>query len=473
MLQLTPKTDIFRQEIDEAIIVTLSLSRSNFAFNPARILRPEAPLAFMARYVRACVNNKQRALKVHGGVLDTIDYTATQLAADPEIVSAGTQHQDVVLDLCRMVVQATGFARVLDVIDGEHYSQKRYYSSEINDKSLHSTAHILPAAIYLGLSATINRLLEGEPDLNVESGYFWSPLCAAASTGKEDLVRHLLDKGADPYYGPLHQDDGARFSDWSHLTTPFLRHAPRAAAIRGHDQILELFLKTKDLSILPEHTRKAFLMASVRSGQLSTVHTINRYDPSLLASPQVKEWVMYEACARGHTAIINAMLEAGAPLDLFSISPYHSHNPNKNPTGLDPLKIAASFGRLESVKLLLDHGAPLQRPEEEDQVWNPRSTALALAVSHGYLQVSELLVERGAEINTGICSPLGNACSEGQSHMVRFLLERGCLANDCGDSGTKNAPRLWDGASNAIMSGCPSVAGVLKEFGVPGSLREM
>jgi ankyrin repeat protein len=58
-----------------------------------------------------------------------------------------------------------------------------------------------------------------------------------------------------------------------------------------------------------------------------------------------------------------------------------------------PLSNAAAVGRMDIVKLLLDHGADPNLPEEQ---YAPRGKALYSAVYHGHYEIAKLLLERGA-----------------------------------------------------------------------------
>ncbi|KAL9620227.1 MAG: hypothetical protein Q9160_005236 [Pyrenula sp. 1 TL-2023] len=460
---------LMRNEIEEAIIATLPLNCQFTNNNNIPLDHEPGNIEFLATYVRACIKTKQRALKVYGGLLDVIESTTIQLGADPEI-NADLHFENVLLGVCRMALLSLGLGRVIQIIRLEEQNQKSRHHGDFECEAFRSAAYLLPAAIFFRMSSLTNRLLEEHPNLNIENGYFWSPLCAAAFTGQADLTQRLLDKGADPYFGPVYHP-GRRYVgfEWIHITEHHLRYAPRAAAICGHDHVLEILFEKRNPSVVQRDTFKSFLMAAARSGRIETLERLGRYDPILFESQEVKHFLMYEACARGHTDMVKAMLKAGASVDLFDIAPYDPQSPYCNQPCLDPLKVAASFGRLATVKLLLDHGAPLQRSQERRRP--TRITALGLAVTYGFRQVSELLVHHGADIYAGRLKPMNNACRDGQAHMVRFLLEQRCLLGKTECSKEYDPQEMWDYARLAIQKGIPSVAEVLREFGVPESLE--
>ncbi|KAL9108921.1 MAG: hypothetical protein Q9227_006317 [Pyrenula ochraceoflavens] len=455
---------VFRHEIDDAIIATLALQNcsSTVPWDDG-IVNTD----FMAKYMRACISTKERAVRVHGGLLDIIDRTATGLAIDSELRNI-RQYEDIILDLCRMTIYASDFRTILTMVRWEAQMQKSNFPNEVESETFHSTAHLLPAAIYLKLSGTVDRLLSDQPDLNNTSRYFWSPLCAAAFTGQAGLVQRLLNQGADPYYGPPYEPPSHKPFEWTHIMEKELWYAPRAAANRNHNTILHMLFEAKPLRTVRDVTRKSFLVAAVRSGHLEAIKTVQLYDPSLLTSPEAKELILHEACTRGHTQIVQSMLadECGvtAAADAFTFASYDNTAPDRNPKNLDPLAVAASFGHFETVRLLLNHGAPLQRLEEPN--FTPWTTALGFAAKYGYARVSELLIQCGAAIDAGQVTPLNWAVSYGWEHIVRLLLENGCRPDDAAE-GSKS--KVWVHVKVAVANGRPSVGWILEDFGISGT----
>jgi hypothetical protein len=73
------------------------------------------------------------------------------------------------------------------------------------------------------------------------------------------------------------------------------------------------------------------------------------------------------------------------------------------------LHLAALAGNVPMVKLLLEHGAPIdERPRIEihyqthdDSDWASGASALGMAVDRGFLAVADLLLEAGAKLDPG------------------------------------------------------------------------
>jgi ankyrin repeat protein len=85
---------------------------------------------------------------------------------------------------------------------------------------------------------------------------------------------------------------------------------------------------------------------------------------------------------------------------------------------------AAKLGRIEHVKILLEHGAKV------DQANGSGVTALHLAATHGHKDCVQFLFEHGAEVNAQ-CNRESTALSMavGNIECVKFLLEHGAKVN--------------------------------------------
>ncbi|KAM6117101.1 LOW QUALITY PROTEIN: ankyrin repeat and SOCS box protein 12 [Pterocles gutturalis] len=91
-----------------------------------------------------------------------------------------------------------------------------------------------------------------------------------------------------------------------------------------------------------------------------------------------------------------------------------------------PLRLAATWGRVRSVKVLLAHGA------EVDSLDVKAQTPLFMAVSNGHRECVKVLLDAGASPAGSIynnCSPLLIAARDGDVDIVRQLLDHGAETN--------------------------------------------
>lgn len=116
-------------------------------------------------------------------------------------------------------------------------------------------------------------------------------------------------------------------------------------------------------------------------------------------------------------------------------------DPNrKNPDKLTPLHLAARQGHLEISRLLLEKGADPDRMQD-----TTARTPLHLAVQHQHEQVTKLLLERGANPNLAALyekgetlMPLQLAARNGDGEIARLLLRYGArLGSRCSDCGSQ------------------------------------
>jgi ankyrin repeat protein len=97
--------------------------------------------------------------------------------------------------------------------------------------------------------------------------------------------------------------------------------------------------------------------------------------------------------------------------------------------GENPLNVAAVYGRVEVVRVLLEGGANVEWTNKH------QATALHAAAYKGQLDVCRLLLDSGAKVNPVArwkLTPLHNAARQGHFSVVKLLVERGA------DVGLKN-----------------------------------
>lgn len=179
------------------------------------------------------------------------------------------------------------------------------------------------------------------------------------------------------------------------------------------------------------------LIDAAKRGDLPEVRRILSENPSAVAevSP-AGETPLMAALYRGHTAVVAALREAGAPMDLFSAAATgtlealdreieRASSPNAYAyDGWTPLHLAAFFGRHDAAERLLHAGADPRAVSRNSL----RNTALHAALAGSHTDVALLLIARGADVNTpdaGRHTPLHIAAENGLVDAVRALLAAG------------------------------------------------
>ena len=139
--------------------------------------------------------------------------------------------------------------------------------------------------------------------------------------------------------------------------------------------------------------------------------------PNVYATPFVN---LIKAIENGDLEAAQIALRNGADVNkMWFESPYQT-----------PLMIAASEGKKELAKLLVQHGAEVNTKDHLGD------TALMWAANGDHLNVVEFLVEHGANVNaatTGPISPgstaLMYASQKGYVNLVKYLIKHGAKIN--------------------------------------------
>jgi uncharacterized protein len=143
----------------------------------------------------------------------------------------------------------------------------------------------------------------------------------------------------------------------------------------------------------------------------------------------------------GEPGVARLLVERDLPLDIFAASGCGQLDRVKalldaNPEqanavaadGFQPLGLAAFFGQVEVVRLLLWRGAAVDSPSR-----NPmRVMPLHSAAAHRHLEICRLLLEHGAPVNAVQAddfTPLHEAAQNGQVELVSLLLDYGADVN--------------------------------------------
>ncbi|KAM3072556.1 hypothetical protein ACMFMG_009350 [Clarireedia jacksonii] len=230
-----------------------------------------------------------------------------------------------------------------------------------------------------------------------------APLIQASSNGNIEVVRSLLDKGADI---SVTNKDG-----WTPLYI---------ASSNGHLEVVKFLLeKDADLSI-GDNIRCTPLIAASGYGHLEIVKLLLERGADLSIATNNGWTPLNAASSHGHLEIVKLLLERGADLSIATND------------GWTPLNAASSHGHLEIVKLLLERGADLSIATNNG--WTP----LNIASYSGHLEVVKLLLEN-TQVDTTKRDNNGRtaffyAAMRGHHELVQLLLARSPLelyTHDC------------------------------------------
>jgi len=396
------------------------------------------------------------------------------LEASPELLHAGdersnqpihwavmTRQLDMIDELLARGsdINAARFdgARPIHLTNGDYtYRGWRDVPKEVTTTPREVLDHLRARGAYVDINTAasigdlerVTELLDRDPALaNRVSEYVTyyigsgAPLRNAAARGHIEIVKLLLERGADPN---LPEEGIAPHG-----------HALYSAVYNGHYEIAKLLLErgayanppvessadALSIALMNKDEKMAELLCSygaARSvdilsyyGDVETAAAIFAVNPALADDPHA----LSQAAGNGHEAFVRLMLHHQPDLakrvsgdaktrELSEFLFERGANPNNADwLGITPLHQFARSGNIEKAALFLAHGADL-RARDEDIC----STPLGWAAKSGKLQMLEFLLERGAPPNLPDDPPwaTAQAWAMRRGHQeIAELLERG------------------------------------------------
>jgi RNA polymerase sigma factor (sigma-70 family) len=151
------------------------------------------------------------------------------------------------------------------------------------------------------------------------------------------------------------------------------------------------------------------ILKAASTGDLELVKKLLEKDPRLLrAKDRLGNTALILAVDSGHDEVAELLLNSGVQPDIYEAAAIgktglveklvneapaliNSHSPE----GFTPLSLAAHFGHVETVKFLINQGADIDAVSRNEL----KVTALHACLYGRRVNVAELLIERGADVN--------------------------------------------------------------------------
>ena len=395
------------------------------------------------------------------------------LDASPELLHAGdersnqpihwsvmTRQIDVIDELLArgadINARRSDGARPIQLTNGDyHYRGWRDVSKETAATPRQVLTHLrargaycdICTAAYIGDLERVRELADQAPALaNRPSDYvtYYScsgtPLRNAAAGGHIEIVRLLLDRGADPNL----PEEGIAPSG----------HALYSAVYNSHIEIARLLLErgaypnaavessADALSIAIMHDDQPMIRLLCSHGAARAVHLLAYYGDIqtaaavFAANPALADdtEALGNAADNGHDEFVRLMLRyqpdlaqrvscAAKTRELTEFLLQHGMDPNRpNWLLVTPLHGFAGKGDVENATIFIDHGAHLNARDED-----LCSTPLGYAAKNGQTAMVEFLLRRGARPNLPDdppwATPLAWATRRGHDKIVQLLTQ--------------------------------------------------
>src|SRR5262245_4235649 len=287
---------------------------------------------------------------------------------------------------------------------------------------------------------------------NEEDSNHHRPISAAARRGDVEMLRLLLEHGADPSASEEGAPRGqalwsAVYTDRRDIAELLLQHGadPNGMVESSGTPMDVARTRPALLDLLRSHggreprDHRHEIGRAIMDRRFDDAERLIAVDPAILNDDEWGDGVLAGPANAGDHDVLEFLIRLGARVPRVSKwAPYYYFKHERTAAfllehGMDPnhmnwhrltlLHHMAAEGELGKARLLLDHGAGIDAIDEEY-----RSTPLGLAARRGHLEMVEFLMTRGADVHGGgmpWATPLAWALKKGYNEVAVRLRAAG------------------------------------------------
>lgn len=261
---------------------------------------------------------------------------------------------------------------------------------------MNGSKYLFKTAIEQGDIERVKKLIGEGVDINQTYAWNHTGLFCAVWHEKEEIVKFLLENGADPNICQSSDGQSALY---------MASQNDMASTVR----LLLQYGANPNQRLTTD--KQSTLYPAAQQGYLEVVKVLleANADPNLATDEG--QIPLYQAARNGHLEIVDLLLKAGS-------------DPNKLCFMVQrtPFYQACVYGHFEVAKSLIDYGADIHM-----KLFGGH-TGLYLAASTNNLDLVKHLIKLGASINvktTDGLTPLHIACRKGNTDVVKYLIQAG------------------------------------------------
>ncbi|KAK6827193.1 heterokaryon incompatibility protein-domain-containing protein [Apiospora arundinis] len=222
----------------------------------------------------------------------------------------------------------------------------------------------LHEAVRAGKEASVQILLRYNVDVNMKTARFerHSPLMEAAMNGRTEVMRLLIENGAD-----------------RRAVNSFGNNLIHLATLNNHSETIRFFMENEAEIESINNNQQTPLIVATRGGWMDAVHLLVGYKASLHAQDIDGATSLHWAVRTQDKLLVRYLVKQGADIEV------------EDSDGMTALSKATCQGNKDIVSFLLDRGANIAAKDRHGR------TALHLAAQEGLDALVEILLDKGAD----------------------------------------------------------------------------